>query len=364
MDKKVQIIYKKLTQSFKTKEYISLNDLQINNQEDLVEIANIFRNPEYETFRMIYVKDEKIVGYESISSKNPSCVYLFRNKKTGDIDIKKGIYGIKERMRRLDADGYYMVHNHPSGNATASNKDIAVTKYFTSKINGFKGHLIISTDTYSWIEKNKKGLNIENNLPINFKKADKMSKMLNKKSIYNVQITNRDDLVSLMQNIQNSQDYSIAILTDSIGQVRMILDIPNTTINQELKQLNGYFRNLARQNGAIRVFFATNNNETFNKSLEHLSFGTFKDSICYKDIDNSKIAYKAAPEIPIKTLFENEINLRKKAKLNFGNIVFSDNVHIPNCGYMEIGLNDNDDEYIHIPLEENNIGTPDFSREL
>lgn len=293
MNKKIKVIYKKLTPKLKKYGYINLNHRPVNTKDDLVEIANIFRSPEYETFRMIYIKNNKIAGYESISSKIPSFVPIFRDKKTNINNCEKGFYKMQERMKRLNADSYYMVHNHPSGTAKASATDIETTRDFIQNLKGFKGHLIIGSDKYSWIEQDKtikKQLLIYNHQPINFKKADKFSKILKKKTIFDAQIKNRDDLVNLMYNIINTKDYSTAILTDTRNKVRMILDIPNTMINQELEQLNGYFKNLARQNGVSNVFFATDDNETFTKSLCHLVYGTFKDSICYKELNNKQIA--------------------------------------------------------------------------
>ena len=100
-------------------------------------------------------------------------------------------------------------------------------------------------------------------MPINVRKANKMRKVLNEKSIYDVKILSRDDLVSVLNVIKNTPDYSIAILTDSKGQIRMVLDIPNNFFNMQEEQLKGYFKNLARMSGASRVFFGTNDNETY-----------------------------------------------------------------------------------------------------
>ena len=113
MNKNVRVIYKKITKKFYKEGYINLNHRLVNTKDDLVEIATIFRNPEFETFRMIYIKDNKIVGYESVSSRIPAYSPLFHIRKDGNINYERCFYKIKERMKRLNADGYYMVHNHP-----------------------------------------------------------------------------------------------------------------------------------------------------------------------------------------------------------------------------------------------------------
>ena len=58
-----------------------------------------------------------------------------------------------------------------------------------------------------------------------------MENLLKTNPIYDVKILSRDDFVSLMHNIKNSKDYSIAILTDCQGRVKMVLDIPNRMLN-------------------------------------------------------------------------------------------------------------------------------------
>lgn len=155
MNKTVKVIYKKVTDNFKKKGYINLNHRLVNTKDDLVDIASIFRNPEYETFRIVYMNDNKVAGYESVSSKTPTSVPLFRDKNKSYTNLEKGFYKVKDRMKGLNANGYYLVHNHPSGIAKASREDIRVTREFFNKVDGFKGHLILGTDEYAWIDQRK-----------------------------------------------------------------------------------------------------------------------------------------------------------------------------------------------------------------
>lgn len=288
----VKVIYKKITKDFEKKGFINLNHRLVNINEDLVEIAKIFRNPCYETFRIIYTKDNKIVGYESISSKIPTSVNLFTKDNTGAIKAEKNYYKINDRIKRLQANGYYMLHNHTSGVSTPSSIDLNTTQNFAKKVQGFKGHLILGTDNYSWIDIDNKGnTKVKDSIPLKQNKVDKMSKMLNKKSIYNMKIHCRDDLVYLLYHLKNSKDFSSAILTDCRGGIRMILDVPNKMLNMNTEQLNGYFKNLARLNGVDRVFFVTQNNDTYKKSLQHLKYGTFLDILYYKSNGNKIYIY-------------------------------------------------------------------------
>jgi len=287
--KNARVIYRRLEESLKKKSYINLNHRLVNSKDDLVEISSIFRDLRYETFRIIYLKGNRIVGYESISSRTPSLVQIFKRDKQGRVNVERCIYKVLDRMNRLKADNYYLVHNHPSENAKASIDDLKTTAFFAKKVNGFKGHLIVNTESYAWISIDKSGATIpENYLKINKRRLKNMAKQLKEKNIYDVKILCRDDLVSLMHHIKNSPDYSTAILTDAMGKVRLILDIPNHFMNMQEVQIKGYFRNLARESGSIRVFFATQDNDTYKKAVKFQESGILKDCICYKD-DSTKI---------------------------------------------------------------------------
>ena len=297
--------------SKKKRGYINLNHRLVNTKDDLVEIAEIFRSTQYETFRLIYMKENKIVGYESISSRVPNYVNVFERNKQGRVNTERCVYKILSRMNRLGADSYYMVHNHISGEAKASNEDLRTTAFFIKYINGFLGHLIINNENYSWIyyDKKENTVKADKQVPINVRKANKMRKVLNEKSIYDVKILSRDDLVSVLNTIKNTPDYSIAILTDSKGQIRMVLDIPNNFFNMKEEQLKGYFKNLARMSGASRVFFGTNDNETYKRALKHQMNGTFKDCICYKNEDNKIYVYEKS-DLEIKSeLFDEQVRV-------------------------------------------------------
>lgn len=311
MNKNCRVIYKRLTEPMRKKGYINLNHRLVNTKDDLVEIAEIFRSTEYETFRLIYMKGNKIVGHESISSRTPNYVRIFQRDNQGRVNTERCIYKILNRMNRLGADGYYMAHNHVSGEAKSSSEDLKTTAYFIKHIQGFLGHLIINNETYAWISYDEKenAVKSENEIPINSRKANKMRKNLQEKSIYDVKILSRDDLVSVLNTIKNTPDYSIAILTDSKGKIRMILDIPNNFLNMSQEQVKGFFKNLAKISGSSRVFFGTNDNETYKKALVHQTSGTFKDCICYKN-EKDKIYVYEKSDLKIQSeLFDEQVRV-------------------------------------------------------
>ena len=283
MNKNTKVIYKRIEESFYEKGYINLNHRLVNTRDDLVEIASIFRDERYETFRVVYMKDNSIVGYESITTKTPNEVSIVKPDKRGIKNAERCFNKFYSRMNRLGADGYYLVHNHPSDKAKVSSEDVLATLEFARKIKGFRGHLIVNTNSYAWISIDKDGFpESENYVPVNKEKINEMNEILKEKSIYDVKILSRDDFISIMHDIKNSKDYSVSILTDGQGKIKMILDIPNRMVNMPKDELKNYFINLARMNGVTRVFFATDNEEVLEKAKEHLEYGTFKDLMFYQ----------------------------------------------------------------------------------
>lgn len=278
---KIETIYRKFSKDFKEKGYVDLNNKTVKDIKEVADIAQIFRNPNYETFRMIYTRDNTIVGQEAISSRIPGQTKVFE-----DNNRAKGFYKIKNRMNRLNADGYYMVHNHPSGKAVASQIDINTTQLFIKNIPGFKGHVIVNSGTYATIERENGALSklvANNEMVIENYKPDDIDKLISKEPWANIKINSNKQIATLMHDVKNNPNYSTLILTDSQSYPRILLDIPNNFFNMSSSQIDGYIKNISKQNGATRAFIATTNNDVY-KSSNKLT--TITDSILYSVKDN------------------------------------------------------------------------------
>lgn len=325
MENKPQIIFSKLTQNFEKRGYINLEQKEVNSTDDLVEIASIFNSPRYESFEIVYLNGNKIKGYETLTTYNPSSVDFFKNNNKSN--TKRFYYKVNDRKKRLNADSYYLIHNHPTGISTPSEQDLKTTKLFSTNVEGFKGHIVIGDNNYSLIDYNDYGLiaNIgqfeisKNELS---KVSEKLEKFYNKDSakftdlnfIENYKISSRNELVALVKTMEDKKKFSKVILANAKNKVNMIMNIPNKMLNMNEEQLKGYFRNLCKINGATKVFMATDNKEIAKKSLKHFKAGTFFDLIYYKkDKENSKkIVYVEAPQKFIgRSIFE-------KPRVDFG----------------------------------------------
>ena len=287
MDKKVKVVYNKLENlSFNDKGYIDLSESKIKKKNDLVNVCNIFRDPRYETFRIFYMKNDKIVGQEAITSKIPNAVVVFSRGKDTQNNPIRSFERMNNRIKRLGADGYYLAHNHISDSAIPSMEDMDITREFAANVDGFLGHIVLgNSNRYSIIEEDSKGrILMPKEKTLEDSIINEVKEKLKENSLYDVRISNRDELVAILKQIQNEKESSTAILTDCKCNIRMVLDIPNKMFNQELKNLNGFFKNIARNSGSTRVFIGTKDKDTYNKVLKHIEYGTIKDMVC---VDNN-----------------------------------------------------------------------------
>ncbi len=104
----------------------------VHSAEELAGLLQRYRDPRYETLRVIFLKNHKIVRANGLSNQLEGMVYP-------PFDITSYI----EKEKSLaDADSFFLVHNHPSGDPTPSLDDIAST-LIIGKIDGFLSHLVL-----------------------------------------------------------------------------------------------------------------------------------------------------------------------------------------------------------------------------
>ena len=129
------------------KDFVATGGAQLIGQKvsgpgDLATLAQVYRDPRLETFRCFYMKGDEVVGECAYSSRLPGAVQL-PNAFSDNV---------KADMARFGADGYYLMHNHPSGSAVPSTADVYLTKYVHQNVPGLRSHVIIDHNEYSTID--------------------------------------------------------------------------------------------------------------------------------------------------------------------------------------------------------------------
>ena len=117
----------------------------VENHNHIAALGEVMRNPNYETFHHIYTKDGVVVGHSAISNHLPSKVAITKPEETEEEHLEN----LRGNMKRTGADGYWLLHNHPSGDPKPSIPDINATMFYEKNVHGFKGHVIVNHKTYS-----------------------------------------------------------------------------------------------------------------------------------------------------------------------------------------------------------------------
>jgi hypothetical protein len=128
----------RLYASFVASGHAQLTGQKITSPEDLAALAQVYRDPRFETFRCVFLKGDEVVGESAYSSRLPGTVRLPDNFAVG----------VWDDLNRFRADGYYMLHNHPSGKATPSDADERLTNILSASVPGFKAHVVIDHHEY------------------------------------------------------------------------------------------------------------------------------------------------------------------------------------------------------------------------
>ena len=153
---------------------------KIKSVKDVAYLGQVYRNPQYETFRIVFLNEKnEVVAQTGISSRLPGASAVSIDPSDREKSFKH-FNDIKEKSK---ATQYYLLHNHPSGQVEMSEADFRTTKIFSKEISGFKGHVIINHKKYNSIEEsqlddnkiadNIKELNTKEKEDILRKKSDK-----------------------------------------------------------------------------------------------------------------------------------------------------------------------------------------------
>jgi DNA repair protein RadC/DNA-binding protein H-NS len=141
-----------LSTDFARRQRATIVGQKVTSHDDLAVLSQVYRDPRFETLRMFFVNNEgEVISQLGVSSRLPGASSAI----IGDDALT---YYDKVKKAAIDsgATGMWMLHNHPSGNVEPSNADIKLTKSITKLFKGidYKGHIVIDTNQYSFIDEN------------------------------------------------------------------------------------------------------------------------------------------------------------------------------------------------------------------
>lgn len=264
--------------------FIDLRRLKIKSRDDLLKYSNCFRNTNFENFRIIYMKDNKSLGYETIVSRIPKYLNRFVIKSKFPYLMDNNLCeDISNKMYLIGANGYYIQRNESSNKVVARSEDMNIAKRLSKIIKGFRGYIIVANGNYAWINKNKK----EENIRIDSLPDIDNNYYFCENPLMQKQIHSKNDLARYMYNIINASSYLCLILTSKDSTIKSFQELPNMFINMNYRLIHEYIKNKCIETGSCRAFITTTNKEVFERAKELVEFGYLTDCIAYT-VTNSK----------------------------------------------------------------------------
>lgn len=252
--RKGSILANAISKDFTETGTASLVGRKVENPAELADLAEIYRNPKFETFRVFFMKGNEIVGQNAITSRLPGSVKLFESEEHEAAQY----ITFKKQMDNVGADGYYMLHNHPSGDPRPSREDIGITKRFSWGVSGLLGHVVINGDKFAVMD-------VYGRDSIEDRKPSGNTYIIGKNPIKNypligTKIASPDKLASIGASLRDEAPNQIQIIGISgKAGINGIISIDPSTISQRPNakdkiKLLAELRRFSRQVGSGQLF--------------------------------------------------------------------------------------------------------------
>ena len=207
-----------LTGDYAARQRVSLVGQTVNSAEDLAVLAQVYRDPRFETFRAIFVDaNRKVVSQLGLTSRLPASAVAIM----GD-DTKAYLDDLMATAKKAGAVGYYLLHNHPSGHARPSGADVSLTRTFAMGTPGMQmmSHVVIDTNEYSVIDG-------AGNAELKKKDFGQPAPLGGS----NVTFNNPGDVVAYAKQVQADAGAVTLIATDTQYKVKGVTTLPAAALN-------------------------------------------------------------------------------------------------------------------------------------
>jgi hypothetical protein len=238
---------------------------------DLAILAQVYRDPRFETFRVVYTAGDTVVGEAGYTSRLPAMVSLPSHLPT--------LIGADKA--RFGADGFFVMHNHPSGKSSPSIADINLTRAVEAGVIGLRGHVVIDHNEYSVIKPD--GTFEEISAPhlngTDFTGAPELEHKL-----LGYEAKSPAAVAMLAKTLQIKSGHATLVLTKREGAVQLLVDIPMAALTDRsrtgMMKAKALIRRMARDTGSGgNRFLVLPTGETVGVYKLWLAEGIFTDVV-------------------------------------------------------------------------------------
>ena len=272
---------------FAQKQRANLVGQKINSAADLAVLSQVYRDPRFETFRLFFTDGENnIISQLGVTSRLPGS----SNAIIGN-DLNKYLVEVQKAAKDVGAVGFWMLHNHPSGNVQSSRADILLTKTFNKYMPGLNllGHVIIDTNKYGFIRSD--GTYTE------------VSKDMGQKDLVEFQNGAYSDFfkpIEVAKRVDENPDSMVFIVMNNGLDVTGITTLPNSDfIGKTPEQVKRTLMKTALRNMGSRMLVASRNRDALKAVGPVVEDGIYiKDNGQYERF-NQMFAYRTVLTFPL-----------------------------------------------------------------
>jgi hypothetical protein len=272
---------------FAQKQRANLVGQKINSASDLAVLSQVYRDPSFETFRLFFTDaDNNVISQLGVTSRLPGS----SNAIIGN-DLNKYLVEVQKAAKDVGAVGFWMLHNHPSGNVQSSGADRVLTKTFNKYMPGmnFLGHVIIDTNKYGLI------------LPDGT--YTEISKDMNQKDLVDFQLGSYETVfnpIEMAKKVDEDQDAMVVVVMNNSLQVTGITSLPNSDfVGKTPEQIQRRLMKTALRGMGSRLLVASRNREALDAVASSVENGIhIKDNGQYENF-NQMFKYRTILTFPL-----------------------------------------------------------------
>lgn len=248
------VLARGLSSEFAQNQRVSLVGQKAETVLDLAALVQVYRDPRFETLRMFFVtggEERTIVAQVGITGRMPASA-------AGLIGQDMNVYldELATRARAEGALGYYMLHNHPSGQSMPSQADEGLTRTYAHRLKDklhFYGHIVINHNNWSEIDELGNSFYHEA-LDFNAKNFKPTG------GLAGLHITGPKDIIAAFQGIDIDEDAVILVAVNQRHEVMNVSTLPSNAITSNRRSTIRNVQKAAMQTiGAGRVFALSRN---------------------------------------------------------------------------------------------------------
>ena len=218
----------------------------VSHSSELAALAQIYRDPRHETLRVFFTKGAQVVHATAVTTRSASRSPLL----PGNLGQDAFVAWAQETMATTGANGFYLMHNHPSGDPAPSPEDQELTAQIARKVSGFKGHVIINSNRYAVLDSlGREKLYELSSAP------DKLLTPSTPHPLVGQHITGPARLALVSKAAQLAQgDYVTIVIANPKNIVRAVIDVPRSELTRPDIILLGALRRYLRMAGGDRAY--------------------------------------------------------------------------------------------------------------